>query len=75
MNSLDHRPSNRKSTYWIQTTLYELIEAIGEVLGAGEEHLIADIMLDLGHRRRLRPSRRWARIKFVSPIEKAPVVV
>ena len=64
------RISNRTSASWRQTILYEIVEAIGEVLGVGEEHRITGIMLDFGNSRRLRSSRRWARIKFVSPLEK-----
>ena len=71
MDRSNDSASNVKSTIWIQTTLYDLIKAIGEAIGAGEEHLITNVLLKFGNTRRLRPSQRWARIKFVSPVEKA----
>jgi hypothetical protein len=74
MDRSDDRLSTNISSSWIQTTLYELIDIIGAGGGANEVDRIAGIMLNLGNTRRLRPSRRWARIKFVSPVEKSPVV-
>ena len=74
MDRLNNRASDVENTLWIQTTLYDLVEATGAVLGAGEEHLITNVLLDLGNTRRLRPSERWARIKFVSPVETVTAV-
>jgi hypothetical protein len=74
MDHLDDRALNITNKLWVQTTLYELVDTIGAALGAGEVDRIAGIMLYLGNTRRLRPSQRWARIKFVSPVEKGPVV-
>jgi hypothetical protein len=73
MDRSNDRASDVENTSWMQTTLYDLVEATGAVLGAGEEHLITDVLLDLGNARRLRPSQRWARIMFVPAIEKSPL--
>jgi hypothetical protein len=60
-------------TAWTQTTLYDLVEAIRAELKPGEEHLLTGIMLHLSNTRRLRPSQRWARIRWMLPIGKIPV--
>jgi hypothetical protein len=62
------------NSIWEETTLYEIIDNINLLLSPDEMHLLSGIMLYLGNTRRLRPSQRWARIKFVSPVEKVPVV-
>lgn len=50
------RPQDRASS--IQTTLYELVEAIGEEIGMGEERLIAKTVLHL---------LATGKVKFISP--------
>ena len=50
--------------------MYEIIDNVGVLLGPDGMHRLTGIMLDLGNTRRLRPLRRWARIKFVFPIKR-----
>jgi hypothetical protein len=73
MNRSNDRSSDIEDTLRIQTTLYDLVEATGSALGAGKEHLITNVLLDLANARLLRPSQRWARIMFVPAVEKSPV--
>jgi hypothetical protein len=58
------------------TPLYRLVGSINAVLGEGEGHRIAGIMLERGKTRRPRSSHRWARVGFVLPADgRAPLGV
>jgi hypothetical protein len=53
----------------IETTLYDLVEAINEEVGPEEDHLVSEIVLDLLDRGRIRFLDPKGKVEFLWPCQ------